>query len=963
MKRTLQLLLIFAIFGFAIFSLDNTFSSTKAQTTTDELSIIPLPVPTNVIGTFVRSVSTDGKRIAFESINDYFPNNTINNKDSNTEIWVYDVDSRSVIQITDTKNITDPNDSTKVLTEINNVTPVFSGDGTKLVFASNAALGGTNNDDGNYEIYLADLPRGATQATFTRLTDTGTNSNDEFIKAIATNYQPTINDDGSVISFVSTRRVFNQLPNGTPAFMASNDDGNGDIFVYNLAQKQYSQVTISKDEDITIPFGITGFNSNPILSGNGQTLAFLANFNYPGANANKNSDFNAEIYLYKVGDASNSFTQVTDTTGLALVPFLNITTGQYGISTNSPVNLLAATTRPLNRDGTLLVIESAGNFDGSNADRTREIWLYNVSTKAFTKLTNQTVSTVPTQDELKRLDYSFFPSINSAGTFISLGATLNLVPTSPSDVKTDNADGSREVFRYDIAANKFRQLSFTPASSAVLDQHNITFPAYLDATGNLATFSTLASSVGPNAPNLFDLFQSRILPVTGTNAQAPALANAASFDGTQIARGSIAAAFGDSLANTAQPAPGANLPFELNGVTVNVAGVAARIYYVSAGQVNFALPQYIANGDSVAFTINNNGLLATGKVKVVDAAPGVFMIGPQQPAAQCGRTSPNGMGFDLTSPPCSVGNESNADVLVIFGTGWRNSASVQVKIGDQTLTPSFAGAQPDYPGFDQINVNLTKDLAEKTDLDLSVTISGSTTIESNKSKISFLPFQNALTMANAASFEGGNAAPSSSAIAYGQGLSTDTVSGAAFQLAGVTTTVAGVPALMTYVSPGQVNFIVPQEVKPASLVEVLINNNGTISRGRVNVLQASPGLFTTTGDGNGRVLAQCGVVNTDGTVTFTGPPPCSVGTDANPNVLRVFGTGWRNAEKIVLKVGDQSLTPTFFGAQDTLGVDVIDVKLVTALAGKADVDVIVTTTVASTDKSSKAGIKISFNSN
>jgi uncharacterized protein (TIGR03437 family) len=172
--------------------------------------------------------------------------------------------------------------------------------------------------------------------------------------------------------------------------------------------------------------------------------------------------------------------------------------------------------------------------------------------------------------------------------------------------------------------------------------------------------------------------------------------------------------------------------------------------------------------------------------------------------------------------------------------------------------------------------------------------------------------------------------------------------------------VAGIPATLTSVSPTAVNFVVPQDVKPFNLIEVIVNNNGTILRSRVTVLKTSPGLFTTTNDGNGRVRAQCGRPNPDGSITFT-DPPCAVGTEANPNILRVFGTGWRNADKVVLKVADVDLTPTFSGPQpNVFGIDLIDVKLVPSLAGRTDVDVMVTATEGTTNRTSKAGIKISF---
>ena len=273
-KRTL-----FYVTGFAVLSgllaVYQSGSISHAQTTvTDDVSLQQLPVPTNVIGTYVQGASNDGKRLVFDSINDYNGRNV----DSNTEIYVYDVDSRSIIMITDTKDLTGSDG--KVTRSIDSVTPVISGDGTKIAFVSNAALGGTANDDGNFEIYLADLPRGATTATITRITDTGKNSDTEVIDGVYSNYTPTISDNGSVLAFVSTRRNFKAVTGGAQAFSAAKEanadsDGNGEIFTYNLTTKTYSQVTATRDVDATVNFVVRGFNSNPFLSGDGRTLALL----------------------------------------------------------------------------------------------------------------------------------------------------------------------------------------------------------------------------------------------------------------------------------------------------------------------------------------------------------------------------------------------------------------------------------------------------------------------------------------------------------------------------------------------------------------------------------------------------------------------------------------------------------------------------------------------------------------
>src|SRR5262249_14586047 len=162
-----------------------------------------------------------------------------------------------------------------------------------------------------------------------------------------------------------------------------------------------------------------------------------------------------------------------------------------------------------------------------------------------------------------------------------------------------------------------------------------------------------------------------------------------------------------------------------------------------------------------------------------DAAPGVFTVtsdGLGRTIAQCARVSPDGLNTIITLPPCSVGTELQANALVIFGTGWRNTTGLQVKIADQTLTPTFSGAQPDFPGLDKMNVSQTKELANKAAPVVWLFLPATTNIESNKSQTSFLPIEVAITMTlNAASFEAGTVARGSTAVAQGMNLSNDTV--------------------------------------------------------------------------------------------------------------------------------------------------------------------------------------------
>ena len=75
--------------------------SSLALAQTDEIAISQITNLLNSSGTTVRGSSYDGRRVVFESQIDYVGTNA----DFNNEIFVYDLPSRKIIQVTDTKNI------------------------------------------------------------------------------------------------------------------------------------------------------------------------------------------------------------------------------------------------------------------------------------------------------------------------------------------------------------------------------------------------------------------------------------------------------------------------------------------------------------------------------------------------------------------------------------------------------------------------------------------------------------------------------------------------------------------------------------------------------------------------------------------------------------------------------------------------------------------------------------------
>ncbi len=729
MKRNLLFLCMFAMWCFAVLGSGKIFTNSSAQQADIELSLAPLSIPDNTIGIRVRGASKNGKRLVFESENNF----NGGNPDRNPEIFVFDVDSQSIIQITNSQNGTTP------IVFVKNLTPSISGDGTKIVFSSNAPLGDMLDTDHNYEMYLANLPPGATTATISRLTKT----DPDFFCG---NVGPSVNDDGSMIVFVSRCKSFNET-NVAGSFTPDNPEGNPEIMALRLdpGQTRYRYIQVTGTQNYN-QCGATCSSHTPRVSGNGMVVAFLSYGDFEGRNGDANGDFeNEEIFLSRYDLGSSRFAniiQVTDTienNGVGgIVPIFDVMTGKFRVDNNrARGNLFQWIMNPLSNDGRWLVMESAGNYDGINHNKARNVWLFDTVNRSFIRLTNQMASPVPTQDELRQLDYFFFPSINAAGTFITFSSSLNLTSQNP--------DGSKEVFRYEINHGSLRQLTFTQPSSFYDDERDNYTSSFLSANGDIVSFNYLTQSLQPNAENVIGLFQMIIRPVTRSSPGAR-IVNGASFDPAQVARGSLSTVQGNELANSTPSVP-ASPPFIVDGVSVSVGGIAARITYVSPGRVNFVVPNEIATGDAVAFSVNNNGVQSAGTIKIVDAAPGIYSVdgsGTGMPTATC-LSKFQGFHDIYYDPPCVASGANLDSILFFFGTGWRNALGTQVKLNGMTLTPVYSGAAGGGDRRDQINLVVPSNLAGLTDADISVVASG-INLESNKLKVSFQEISTALLL-------------------------------------------------------------------------------------------------------------------------------------------------------------------------------------------------------------------------
>lgn len=243
------------------------------------------------------------------------------------------------------------------------------------------------------------------------------------------------------------------------------------------------------------------------------------------------------------------------------------------------------------------------------------------------------------------------------------------------------------------------------------------------------------------------------------SAVAVSTVSAASFESVSVSPESIVAAFGAQLATQTVVAgdanpnqPGIQLPTDLGGTTVEVNGRRAGIFFVSAGQVNFAIPPATEAGQANVVIKSGDGTISNGAMQVLPVTPAVFTAnanGLGVPAATLLRVKANGeqifepvSQFDPASnrfitKPIDLGPEGERVFLVLFLTGIRRAAdpngdgnfneSVRVLVAGESMTPVFAGAQPEFVGLDQINFEIPRSLLGRGIVNLSVSAPGFST--------------------------------------------------------------------------------------------------------------------------------------------------------------------------------------------------------------------------------------------
>ncbi|MGH9841237.1 MAG: endonuclease/exonuclease/phosphatase family protein [Blastocatellia bacterium] len=228
----------------------------------------------------------------------------------------------------------------------------------------------------------------------------------------------------------------------------------------------------------------------------------------------------------------------------------------------------------------------------------------------------------------------------------------------------------------------------------------------------------------------------------------------------------------------------------------------------------------------------------------------------------------------------------------------------------------------------------------------------------------FAPAPSLVTSASAASYRAGALAGESIVAAFGPGLSATTEIATAQPLP---TSLGGVSvkvrdrleqdrlAPLFFVSPNQINYLMPAGVSPGAAMVSVVRNNADAFTGNAIIEPVAPGLFTANADGAGVPAAAVLRVRADGSQSYEPaarldpatsrfvPAPIDLGAATDQVFLILYGTGLRNRSSlagVTAKLGGTDGQVLFAGAQAELaGLDQINILIPRSLAGRGEIAV------------------------
>jgi uncharacterized protein (TIGR03437 family) len=175
-------------------------------------------------------------------------------------------------------------------------------------------------------------------------------------------------------------------------------------------------------------------------------------------------------------------------------------------------------------------------------------------------------------------------------------------------------------------------------------------------------------------------------------------------------------------------APSSELSAELAGTSVRVvdaAGVdrAAKLYGLSRSQVNYLIPKETAPGLAVITVRSGDRAIASADLEIQTVAPSFFYGSFELLRVRAGVQTIEPV-HELT---IDMGADTDEVFLMMFGTGFslaNGPRSARASIPGIDVPVLYVGAQGQFPGLDQLNVRLPRELKGRGWVVLKLTIDG-----------------------------------------------------------------------------------------------------------------------------------------------------------------------------------------------------------------------------------------------
>ncbi len=224
---------------------------------------------------------------------------------------------------------------------------------------------------------------------------------------------------------------------------------------------------------------------------------------------------------------------------------------------------------------------------------------------------------------------------------------------------------------------------------------------------------------------------------TAPSYSAASIVNSASNTAGALAPNGLATIYGANLSWETRAVAGSDivagtLPTELAGVRVFMDGMPVHLYYVSPTQINFLIPSNLVEGDYQIWVFRDGITGKKATVKLVDAAPGLFvmatedviathadgsLITPDQPAAPAEIIVVYAAGLGYTDPEMVPGR------VAMMAARIRRRTDLRIRLSGQLIDDSqvfYAGVTPGSAGLYQINFQLPDNAPDESEIQISV---------------------------------------------------------------------------------------------------------------------------------------------------------------------------------------------------------------------------------------------------